>query len=1547
MAALAASALFLANGVGAQTIANPSFEAESFGVAPGYISGNRPITGWTASNPNRAGLNPADGSPFAGGGTVPDGANVAFIQSTGIGSTTLSTTLTGLTAGRSYRLIFRANSRPAYTPPIASYSIAGGTPVAFVASPAVEGAAGYHFVAGNFTATSSTASLVIRNETTTAAADSALLVDDFSVEPVDSWAVTAWTDDPTSGISANTSWAYHFGSATPTFINGRSVSGIATGSPAVAGQFAVTGVDQVFPGDANNLTALAGSGSAVVAGDFIWGGEPATVTLQGLTPGAAYVVTFLSVGWDLTEPRNVTFASNGEERSVNQNLFGNDVGIRIDYSFSATASTRVLTISPDQPGFTFHLYGLVLRQTTAIAEANQYRFDSLNRRVVDGDGVPVAFVEGVVLNQVVDTPDAVEFLFGSSLHFDPSDTVTFTGPKPVRIRVNGDFSLPAGAILNASPTLAGTAAGGGSGGPSVPGGTGGLPMTIHFRYFNNTRAITDPLGHWEELIRRNGHEYVLPRPGAGGAGGNLILPAGAGTKGQPGIGSGVPGAWQGERGPDQDERLWDAPYALAYGYGGPVPRMMELLPGASRGTGAPGGKGWNNPTEPSPGGSGGLFELDCVFALPPACVFFTTEWGSGGAPGSGGALTIPGSPGGNGERGADADHNGKGNGVSGFKGLGGSYPTGTNVIPVLRGGNGGGSGGGGSGGVAGAPGGAGGGGGGGGAGFIGNPGGNGGRGGQGQFGGAGGNGGHGGAGGAGGGAFEISATGNIVIGGTLAARGANGSPGGPGNPGLPGTTVMPGHPEYVVDPIGKPGSPGSNPTGTSPSGAGGRGGDGGEGGYGGNGGAGAGGGGGSGGTIILRGTTVSFTGDPNPAAHIDVSGGTGGEGGIGFGDSANGKPGAFHVVPMPTIALAPAVFRYTINRGESVPDATFTIRNDGPAGSMLHWEMEPPWWITPAARAGSLASGESFNQTLRFDSSVLGGGSWFFSFPVRDASPAALTASRRVTLEFNVNGAPDDHFDDIQGGTVLPATTGVTAQGNLEVGGDSDAFRVNITEPGILEAWTTGNLDTRASLLDATGKAIVAADDQLRDLNFRLVHAVTPGAWFIRVGAVLPNATGAYTLHVNFRPAGSALDVELTTLGENRFLVWDGFTEKRYRVLRSEDLVHWNLDANITYTGTGLPLAHLTKDSSEQAFFRIHEGDLFPVVGFSFRSSSSPPNSAELVSASPGTDVTVGIPANGGDTAVQVATQPLVPESGVLLASAESNPLRTFLVQAPAPPIAVAPPGFPSGHWLATSSVTPDSDNAGVNANAAWFPFAAGWIGGHVVTNMGTLQNFDSTKYFFQTPFLNQVIDDNGEPQIEFNPDRLPLELSQVYTSGQNAEFEDIPLMQGAWISSPAGNNSQPLITGIRPQIIRESFFGLAFYTWKADGTPRCTAPCNVVFVPYDTPNAVVGRVRANGLHDAGSGNYTVDVLGTGHYRIRIPSLGADLRNGTFLVTAYDWRPDCLMTYTHGAGGIEVRANRLPLSTSPTPTPCGFYFVYLPHDRTLFAPGPMRTIGQP
>ena len=92
---------------------NPSFEANTFTVLPGYsyVSGNGPITGWTS--PGSHGVNPVGGAnPFADNGAIPDGNQVAFLQEDGA----LSQMVGGFTVGAEYCVQYDENSRDCCVP---------------------------------------------------------------------------------------------------------------------------------------------------------------------------------------------------------------------------------------------------------------------------------------------------------------------------------------------------------------------------------------------------------------------------------------------------------------------------------------------------------------------------------------------------------------------------------------------------------------------------------------------------------------------------------------------------------------------------------------------------------------------------------------------------------------------------------------------------------------------------------------------------------------------------------------------------------------------------------------------------------------------------------------------------------------------------------------------------------------------------------------------------------------------------------------------------------------------------------------------------------------------------------------------------------------------------------------------------------------------------------------------------------------------------------------------------------------------------------------
>lgn len=144
----------------------------------------------------------------------------------------------------------------------------------------------------------------------------------------------AWTNDASSGLAAGaTSWAYHFGATTTPTNNGVPVTGL-LGPTATNVNFDLAGTPFVYlADDPNNVT---NAGNAEVARRFVFGGNPATVIVKGLTVGSPYTVSFLSVGFDAPGGRQVTFASGTDIRLVDQDQFGDNNGIRVDYTFTAS-----------------------------------------------------------------------------------------------------------------------------------------------------------------------------------------------------------------------------------------------------------------------------------------------------------------------------------------------------------------------------------------------------------------------------------------------------------------------------------------------------------------------------------------------------------------------------------------------------------------------------------------------------------------------------------------------------------------------------------------------------------------------------------------------------------------------------------------------------------------------------------------------------------------------------------------------------------------------------------------------------------------------------------------------------------------------------------------------------------------------------------------------------------------------------------------------------------------------------------------------------------
>lgn len=367
--------------VSGQTIPNPSFESDTFGTFPGYISGNTAITGWTGTPVERVGLNPAAGSPFADNGTIPDGNNVAFIQANvddPLTPSTLSTTISGLTVGTTYKVAFRANARTAdlaNKPNIKVYIdgigvLCPGGPDGLSTAP-VGSSNPYWTVAFEFQAAATSQVLSIVND---AEGDQTLLVDDFRIAPTNGrLSYAAWTSDADADVDSSFFFthAYSFGSSAAATINGVTFTGVDGGNPAVAGQFSTTILGNVIGADHQNNLYFVGDGSSVLATRFIYGGNvPAglyqAVTIMGLTPGTEYVANLYTVAWEdpSVGSRWATFTAGTDALTINQDAFYNNNGLRISYRYTADATgTIALKFAPLVPAnVSIHIYGFSNRE---------------------------------------------------------------------------------------------------------------------------------------------------------------------------------------------------------------------------------------------------------------------------------------------------------------------------------------------------------------------------------------------------------------------------------------------------------------------------------------------------------------------------------------------------------------------------------------------------------------------------------------------------------------------------------------------------------------------------------------------------------------------------------------------------------------------------------------------------------------------------------------------------------------------------------------------------------------------------------------------------------------------------------------------------------------------------------------------------------------------------------------------------------------------------------------------------------------------------------
>ena len=117
-------------------------------------------------------------------------------------------------------------------------------------------------------------------------------------------------------------------------------------------------------------------------------------------------------------------------------------------------------------------------------------------------------------------------------------------------------------------------------------------------------------------------------------------------------------------------------------------------------------------------------------------------------------------------------------------------------------------------------------------------------------------------------------------------------------------------------------------------------------------------------------------------------------------------------------------------------------------------------------------------------------------------------------MELSEEGSGGTPLDDGDSpATATPVAVGEPIEGELSAG-DSDYFRVTVSNTGTLMASTTGSTDTYGSIEDSSGNVLNENDDGGEGYNFRVSAAVEPGTYYIGVRGFDASSTGAYTLTI-------------------------------------------------------------------------------------------------------------------------------------------------------------------------------------------------------------------------------------------------------------------------------------------------------------------------------------------------------------------------------------------------------------------------------------------------
>ncbi|SLM28031.1 hypothetical protein MTBBW1_1230002 [Desulfamplus magnetovallimortis] len=140
--------------------------------------------------------------------------------------------------------------------------------------------------------------------------------------------------------------------------------------------------------------------------------------------------------------------------------------------------------------------------------------------------------------------------------------------------------------------------------------------------------------------------------------------------------------------------------------------------------------------------------------------------------------------------------------------------------------------------------------------------------------------------------------------------------------------------------------------------------------------------------------------------------------------------------------------------------------------------------------------------------------------------------------------ATDDYGDNCTSAQVININS--TIAGEIEIGDDSDHFKITLPSQGTLQVYTSGDLDTLGDLKNAACTDIADDDDDGDSLNFLISEDLSAGTYYIAVRSYM-SSIGTYTLNTEFTSvAGNTESYHILTDQSEPITINDGEFVKLY-----------------------------------------------------------------------------------------------------------------------------------------------------------------------------------------------------------------------------------------------------------------------------------------------------------------------------------------------------------------------------------------------------------------